>query len=172
MNQYPNLSLTVLIAFAFFTPFILAKKFSEPYPAIILPSEAGKIDVSVKNVIANRTSLWSKPNKDDTWVRIDDVETFLEPIPVQYLRAIAKNSFGLNSAKGKIINLPRGVSILSKKVTLNEVKEAKHWLRQKLVQSGYDPKELMITFEKVTFNVETGKIIEINISYEEIVRLD
>lgn len=171
MNRYPNLSLTLLISLVLFIPFILAKKVSEPYPAIILPSGATEADVGARHISFNKTSVWGKHRKDNTWVQID-VATFLAPIPVQYFPAIAKNSFGLNSAEGKTIYLPKGVEVSSNKVTPNEVKDAKHWLRQKLVRSGYASNELMITFERVKFDIETGKIVKIERSDEEIIRLD
>ena len=171
MNQYPNFSLTLLLAFTLLPPFALTKLNLQPYPAIILPSGARKVDVGAREISFNRISLWGKHEKKDIWTRVD-VETFLAPIPVHYLPAIARNSFGLNSAKGKIINLPKGVNILSKKVTPSEVQRVKHWLRQKLVQSGYASDELMITFERVNFDIETGKILTSNRSHEEILRLD
>ena len=173
MNQYPNFSLTLLLACILLPPFALTTRYPhlEPYPAIILPSGAFKIDIRAREISSSRTSLWGKDKKNDVWTRID-VKTFLTPIPPNYLYSIARNSFGLNSAKGKIIKLPKGVNILSKKVTPSEVQKAKHWLRQKLVQSGYASDELMITFEQVNFDTETGQIITSKKSHEEILRLD
>ena len=172
MNQYPNLFLTLLLAFALLPPFVLKTlRRIEPYPAIILPAVAGKVDVGSKEISFKRTSLWGKDKKTGAWTKID-VETFLAPIPVHYLEAIAKNSFGLNSAEGRIINLPKGFNIFVKKVTLNEVEGGKHWLRQKLVQSGYASDELAIAIEEVDFDTETGQIITNKRVYEEILRLD
>ena len=103
----------------------------------------------------------------------------MAPIPVSYFPAIVRNEFGLKSAEertikleGRIIKLPKEIKILSKKVTPSEVKSAKHWWCQKLGQSGYASDELMITSEQVKFDIETGKIIEIKRSNEEIIRLD
>ncbi len=173
MNQYPNLSLTLLLAFILLPPFTLKtlNHNLEPYPAIIFPSGARKIDVGAREISFNRTSLWGKHEKDNTWTRVD-VETFLAPIPVHFLPAIARNSLGLKSAEGRIIKLPKEIKILSKKVTSSEVQNAKHWWRQKLVRSGYASDELMITSEKVKFDIKTGKIIRIKRSHEEIFRLD
>ena len=181
MNHYPNLSLTLLLAFILLPPFALKTLYGdllEPYPAIILPSGAGKADVGAREISFKKTSLWGKYEKDNTWTRVN-VETFLAPIPVHFLYAITRNSLGLKSAEertikleGRIIKLPQEIKILSKKVTPSEVKSAKHWWRQKLGQSGYASDELMITSEQVKFDIETGKIIEIKRSNEEIIRLD
>lgn len=49
-----------------------------------------------KEISFKRTSLWGKDRQSGAWTMID-VESFLA-LPVHYLNAIAKNSFGLNSA--------------------------------------------------------------------------
>ena len=172
MNQYPNFSLTLLLACTLLPPFILKTLYHlEPYPAIILPSGAGTLDLGAKEISFNRTSLWGKDEQNDIWLRLD-VETFLAPIPVQYLNPLARNSFGLNSPEDKTINLHQGVKLLSKKVTPHEVQRAKHWFRQKLVQSGYASDQLMITFEQVNFDLKTGQLVTSKRSHEEILQLD
>ncbi len=182
MNQYPNLSLTLLLAFILLPPFALKTLSSrlEPYPAIIFPAGAGKVDVGAREISFRMTSLWGKHEKDNTWTRVD-VETFWAPIPTQYFGAIVRNSLGLKSAEEEIIKLPKwgiikppkGIKIsINKEVTPSEVQNAKHWWRQKLVQSGYASDELMITIEEVKFDIESGKIIRIKRSHEEIFRLD
>ncbi|MGD1809120.1 hypothetical protein ACP6PL_27295 [Dapis sp. BLCC M126] len=52
-------------------------------------------------------------------------------------------------------------NIWSDKITPDEVNDAKRWWRKKLEQSGYAPAELRINSEKVTYNIETSKIIRI-----------
>ncbi|MDJ0742560.1 MAG: hypothetical protein QNJ32_04255 [Xenococcaceae cyanobacterium MO_167.B27] len=182
MNQYPNCWLTLLLAFILLPPFAL-KTLSErlePYPAIILPSGAGKIDVSVREVSFNRTSLWGKHEKNNTWTRIS-LETFWPPIPRQYFQPIVRNSLSLKLENQKIISPPKEVKervkeimnkMLSNKVTSSEVDNTKYWWCQKLVQSGYASDEIMIVSEEVKFDIETGKIITIKRSHEEIFRLD
>lgn len=172
MSRYPNLFLTLLLALALIPPFVLKTlRRIEPYPAIILPAVAGKVDVGGKEVSFKRTSLWGKDKETGVWKRID-VKTFLAPIPVHYLNAIAENSFGLNSAEGRTIDLPKGFEIFIKKVTSNEVETGKQWLRQKLAESGYASDELAIASEQVNFDVETGQIITNKRIHEEILRLD
>lgn len=172
MNQYPNLWLTSLLALTLIPPFALKFRYPdlEPYPAIILPSGAGKVNVTAKEISFIRDSFWGK-RENDTWTRIDK-KAFFEPIPVRYLHPLARDSFGLNSAAGKNVILPKGVSVSTKKVTPSEVQSTKHWLRQRLAQSGYATDELMITFEKVIFDIETGEIISSKRKHEEILRLD
>ena len=181
MNQYPNFSLTLLLAFILLPPFVLKtlKPHLEPYPAIILPSGANTVDVGVRDISFSRTNLWGKHEKDNTWTRID-LETFWPPLPSQYFGPIVRNSLGLKLGregilklpKGKILKLPQRINFLSNKVTPLEVQNAKHWWRQKLVRSGYASDEIIITSEKVKFDVETGKIIKIKRSHEEMFRLD
>ena len=178
MNQYPNCSLTLLLTFILLPPFALTtlKPHLEPYPAIILPSGAGKIDVGSKDISFTRIDLWGKREKDNTWTRID-LETFWPPIPQQYFYPIVRNSLGLKLEQDEIIKPTKGIGgiinkILSNKITPSEVDDAKRWWRKKLVQSGYDSDEIMITSEKVKFDIETGKIISIKRSHEEIFRLD
>jgi len=163
MIQYPNLSLTLLLSLVLLPPFVWTRRYGlEPYPAIILPSGASKASVTKTQVSFNRTSLWGKHKEKGNWIRVD-LESFLEPIPIHYLYAIAKNSFGLKSPNRKIRN---GV------ITPEEVQGGKQWLRQKLVQSGYVADALMITIDKETFDVAANKIITSYREHEEILRLD
>jgi hypothetical protein len=173
MNQYPNLRLTLLLAFILLPPFALKtlKPHFEPYPAIILPSGVNRINVGAKDVVFRRTSLWGKPEKNNIWTRID-LETFWPPLPIQYFGSIVKNSLGLKLEEKGIIKRSQRINILRNKVTPREVDNAKRWWRQKLVQSGYSSDEIMITFEEVEFDIKTGKIITIKRIYEEIFRLD
>jgi hypothetical protein len=167
MMQYPNLSLTLLLGFILLPPFVLTTRYGiEPYPAIILPSGANKANVSPTQVSFNRTSLWGKHKEKGIWVRVD-LETFLNPISVNQWNGIAVNSFGLKSPNAKII---KGFN--TKKVTTEEVQSGKQWLRQKLSQFGYASDELMITFDKETFDIAANKIITSNKMHEEILRLD
>lgn len=173
MGQYPNFSLTLLLAFILVPPFALTtlKPHLEPYPALILPSGAVKVKVGAKDISFVRTSLWGKQETDNTWTRID-LETFWTPLPKQYFKPIVRNSLGLKSGKPRIIQLPKGINISRNKVTPSEIQDAKYWWRQKLVQSGYASNELMITVERVKFDIETSKIIKTKRSHEEVFRLD
>lgn len=172
MNKYPHLSLSLLLFFLLVVPYVLKIRYDlEPYPAIILPAGANKINTSTKEVIFHRTSIWGRHEKDNTWKKVD-VEAFLSPIPPHFLHAIIRNSLGLSFNGGRTIYLPKGIEILSKKVTLSEVQEAKNWWSQKLVSFGYASNKIMITRDKVKFNTQTEQIIESERVNEEIIKLD
>ena len=179
MNYYPNLSLTLILAGTLVSPFVLKTlhPYLEPYPAILLPSGAGRVSIDEEIVSFGRISLWGK-NEDNNWKRID-IENFLAPMPKHYFSSVVKNSFGLDLATKDIKVLPKEFhssvtkkNILKQKVTSGEVKLSKQWLRDKLVQSGYAPDEVMITTEKVNFDRKTAQIIKSKRVYEEILRLD
>lgn len=173
MNQYPNLLLTLLLTCTLIPPYILKIYHPrlEPYPAIILPSGARKVNLGRNDITFNRTSIWAKHEKNDIWTRID-AETFLSPIPPHYLYEIARNSFGLDSSPGKTNNLLQKYNILTNKVTPSEVKEGKRWLSQKLVQSEYKPDKIMITLEQMKFDITTRKITTIKRNDEKVIRLN
>ena len=182
MNRYPNFWLTLLLAIILIPPFVLRtlSERLELYPSILLPSGATRIYLGDKNVTFNRISLWGKHEKNNTWKRIN-LETFWSPFPRQYFFPIVKNSLGLELDNKKITRtsdkfLINKVAqtmnkIWSDKITPDEVNDAKDWWRKKLDRSGYAP-ELRITSEKVTYNIETSKIIKIKTSDEKIFRLD
>lgn len=180
MNYYPNLSLSLILASTLVSPFVLKTfhPYLELYPAILLPSGAGRVNIDKETISFGRISLWGKNKDNDNWKRID-IETFLAPIPPHYFSSIVRNSFGLNLATKELKDLPEEFhssvtkkNILREKVTPDEVKLSKQWLQNKLVQSGYAPDEVMVTTEKVNFDRKTEQITKSNRVYEEILRLD
>lgn len=182
INQYPNCWLTLLLGLILFPPFTLKTlnpRF-EPYPAIILPSGAMKTNANAREVSFSKKSIWGKHEKNNTWTKID-LETFLKPIPRYYFSLIVENSLGVKLKNQQIINSPQGFKArlkefinknLNNKVTPSEVNNTKYWWQQQLIQHGYAANEIMIVYEKVKFDVQTGQIISKKRTHETIFRLD
>lgn len=171
-NKHPNLSLTLLLFCILVPPFALRHRYGiEPYPAIILPSSASSINLKKSEIIFNKINIFGKDRENKVWRKIDS-ENFLVPVPVHYLEAIVKNSFGLNSIEGKTSNLPLGINTINHKITYSEIKDTKQWLSQKLTAYGYASNEMMVSIEQIVFDVETGEAITSKKTYEEIFRLD
>lgn len=173
MKRYFNLWFTLLIAGMLIIPYILTLYGVEPYPAIILPSGASRVNIG-QNSTFRRISLWGRDKVDGDWKRVNP-RPFLKPIPVSHLKSLARNSFGLNSIdeRVKVVTLP-GVrlTVPNTKVTSSEIQEAKHWLSQRLIQLGYAPDELMITTDEAVLDTSINKIIRHKRLHEEIIRLD
>ncbi|MCC0177964.1 hypothetical protein I4641_13350 [Waterburya agarophytonicola K14] len=173
--QYPNLLLTLGLSCLLFPPFLLKMLSAslEPYPAIILPAGAHQVDLDSTQVNFSRISLWGKQLPDNSWTRIDS-EKFLEPIPHEYLTHIVNNSFGLKTSKKEADNAlkKKFITILNNKITADEIEDTKQWLRNQLTQLNCDSSELMVTEEKIAFDVSTGKIVSLKIINEKLFKLD
>ena len=175
MNQYPNLLLTLGLTCLLLPPFVLKMLASslEPYPAVILPAGAHQIELDSSKVNFTRTSLWGKKLSDNSWVRIDS-EKLLDPIQNEYLGHIVNNSFGLETEASKTNSTFKRkiTAILRSKITTDEIKDTKKWLRHKLTESNCSVKELRVTEEKIVFDVNTGKTVSQKIIDEKLFKLD
>lgn len=176
MNRYPNTWLTLLLSCLLIPPFIIKTLYPslEPYPAVILPSGSNTINIEDSKVSFSKTSVWAKQNsRAKTWTEIDS-RKFIEPIPGYYLQHIALNSFGFESKAKKTGSILKRKhdSILSSKITSDEIAATKNWFKQKLNKSGYVSDEFMVVSEEITFDINTGKIASRKKIDEQIFKLD
>ena len=134
MKSFPYSWLSFIMVIALVVPFGLKKKSSylEPYPAIIFPAGAGKINLNQSNITFNQSRLWGK-KPDGSWKQVR-LKQFFSPIPIHYKGYIAGNSFGLKPRPQKWYGTPFGKLSLPKKVTSDDI----HSYNRKLVNSAPD----------------------------------
>jgi hypothetical protein len=151
----PNLLYTGLLATFLIVPFLLRVGPIEPYPAVLLPSGAGKVNATGKQIDSDRTAIYGRLADHDAWIRLPPSE-FLHPVPVQYFPTLAQRYFGLIPTPHYILKLGFIKIDTQPKISDEDVKRAKQWLRQRLTETGFDDSVLRITQEIVTFRRSDG----------------
>lgn len=151
----PNLLYTILLAIILVVPFLIRAGPTEPYPAVLLPSGAGKVNSTGQQIDSDRTAIYAKLAGHDAWIRLSPGE-LLHPVPVQYFPTLAQRYFGLVPTPHQILKLGFLAIDTQPKISDEDVKGAKQWLRQRLTETGYDDGVLRVTQEIVTFRRSDG----------------
>ena len=175
MRKYPYLLATSILGLLLVPPFLLKTLSAslEPYPAIILPAGPHQVELTGDRVNFTRLSLWGKKPATGSWTRIDS-KKFLAPIPHEYLENIIDNSFGLEVAEKKYNNIFQQnlFAILHAKISANDRKDTKKWLRYRLSKQNLDNKKLRISQEEGVFDINTGQIVSLKTKNERVFELD
>ena len=172
--KYPNILYTALLSGFLLLPFAI-REFAptlEPYPAVLLPSGAGSIKTTQDQIDLSRTGLYGKAAGADAWTRLAPVQ-FLNPVPPEFFPPLAQRYFGL-SPIGPIIHAIKGglvVRIGTHKVTEQDLKNAKQWLRARLKESGCDEGVLRITQEMVTLRPRDGAELAVRYQDDKVLEL-
>jgi hypothetical protein len=133
--KYPNILYTALLSTFLTVPFALAfpAPVLEPYPAVLLPAGAGTIKTAEDQTDFERSSICGRLVGRDAWTRLSPPK-FLSPIPAEFFPPLVQRYFGLSPA-GPIANRTRVgivITIDTRRVGEEEVKNAKQWLRARL----------------------------------------
>jgi hypothetical protein len=158
--KYPNILWTTLLSGLLLVPFAIRELAPslEPYPAVLLPSWAGKVNtIPEEQIDFNRTAIYGSAAGGDTWTRLSP-SRFLWPLPPEFFPPLVKRYFGLRSVGPVIHTIKGGVAIRidPRKVSEEDVKNAKQWLRARLSGSGCSDDALRITEEVVTLRRSDG----------------
>ena len=165
--RYPNLLYTALLSVFLLVPFAMRflAPILEPYPAVLLPSGGGLIKVA-DQMDFDRSAIYGRVAGRDDWTRLSPSH-FLDPIPPQYFPPLAQRYFGLVPV-GQISNRTKvgvAITITPRRVSEEEVRDAKQWFRARLNRSGCDDEVLRITQEVVT--VRRSDSTEIGVRYQD-----
>jgi hypothetical protein len=162
--KYPNVLYTSLLATILVVPFLIRAGPTEPYPAVLLPSGAGRVNASGEQIDSDRTAIYAKSAGHDAWIRLSP-EEFLHPVPVQYFRTLAQRYFGLVPVPHQILKLGFLAIDMPPRISDKDAESAKQWLRKRLTATGYDDSLLRVTEEIVTFRRSDGA--EMGIRYQD-----
>jgi hypothetical protein len=172
--KYPNILYTTLLSAFLLVPFAI-REFAptlEPYPAVLLPSGAGRIKTAEDQVDFDRTAIYGRVAGRDSWTRLMPSQ-FLNPVPPEFFPPLAQRYFRL-SPIGPITHTIKGgvvIRIDTHKVGEEEVKNAKQWFRARLNGSGCDDKVLRITQEVVTLRRSDGAEIAVRYQNDKVYEL-
>ena len=174
MKPLFSLKFTLFLSVALFLPFFikLVNPKLELYPAIILPSGAGKIDLKEQGIEVQNLSIYGY-NTQGKLQKIDAV-SFLAPIPRQYLYGIAGTEFGLSTQtidEIKIRGLEARIQVKRRQISLEKQKLAKVWLSNQLSELGLSSSSILIRYEVKKIDLDNGKEISVEINNEKNISL-
>ncbi|MGK7951084.1 MAG: hypothetical protein AB4368_20435 [Xenococcaceae cyanobacterium] len=174
MNPLFSVKFTVILTAALFVPFVMttANLKLEPYPAIILPSGAGKLDLKEGVINVYNLSIYGY----DIQGKLQKIDQtgFLNPIPNHYLYAVFDNEFGLSTkTKDEIVlrGLNKKIEIKRKSTTPEEQKKAKLWLSEKLTDLGLSSSKIVFRYELKKLEINSGREVSKEINDEKIISL-
>ena len=174
---------TIVIALALVIPFgIMQLTSAEPFPAILLP--AGATEVRTNDSVVEYGGVVLEGVDDQGAPVAIDAAEFLDPIPVQYLYALADAHFALDAGDdvdGGATSTPDEPAIVVRKVGWSldlpsfepseaEQREIREWLRGRLVAAGLSPEWLVVRRVWIEADSETGD--EIDRTTEDAVSID
>jgi hypothetical protein len=172
--KYPNSIYTVALLTVLVVPFAVAFLAPplEPYPAVLLPSGAGKIKTTGDQMDLSRTSIYGKVLGSGSWTRLSPPQ-FLSPIPAEFFPPLAQRYFGLQPVEPVPYRTRIGVVIKvnARRVNEEEIPHAKEWLRTRLKESGCEDRLLRISQEVVTIRRSDGAELEVRNEDDKIFEL-
>jgi hypothetical protein len=165
--KYPNLVYTILLSVLLFVPFAVRFGFTEPYPAVLLPSGAGTIKVGDH---INRTAIYGRKIGSDAWTNLSPSQ-FLHPIPIEFFPNLAERSFGLSPSPYRVFKLGPIKIDTQRKLSQEDVESAKQWLGARLAQDGYEANALRITQEVLTLRQSQDAPVAVRCQDEKVLDL-
>lgn len=174
MKPVFTLKFTIYLIIALFFPFVIktANSKLEPYPAIILPSGAKKLNLKEGVIHVNNLSIYGY----DLQGKLQKIDTkkILAPIPNHYLYAIVDNEFGLSTKITDEIllrGLGKKIEIKRKVASSEERQLAKLWLSNKLKDLGLSNLSIVVRYELKKLEINTGKEVSKEITNEKNISL-
>lgn len=177
MLNKKSILLTLLLIIGLTVPYSL-KLLSpqlEPYPAIIFPAGPGKVKGSQDTFDFIASNIYCFDLLTKEWERQDTL-SFLSPIPRQYFQAIVKNEFGLNPKLEHTVKFRKGIFPSftyknSSALDLANIDHAKAWLRDRLQQHGCMDSSLIVRHTRMSVDLATRVVSEMNVIDEKIFKL-
>ena len=169
-KKTPSLWFTAILAALLFMPFVIRLFLVvEIYPSVIMPSGAGKIDISDGHypfVHYRAYGVLSNGEQEE----IDMLE-LIKPVHRHYVYSIFNNQFGLNPDATKRMKL-RGTEWVyfqypQRGATLQQQAECKEMLKQ-----GWSDRYAALLLQKVTVRVEMASKNWIEETIDENIRIE
>jgi hypothetical protein len=172
--KYPNTLYTILLSIVLLVPFAIRwlAPTLEPYPAVLLPSGAGTVKLTERNIDFYTTAIYGRVAGRDDWIRLSPPE-FLYPIPAEFFPDLAQRYFGLipDAPNTYYIRKVGAITIDAHRVSERGVENARQWFRARLSNNGFDDSTLRIAQEVVTLRRSDGAQIAVRYQDEKVFKL-
>lgn len=164
------------LSIALLLPFVMREFDLEPYPAVLFPVGARKIDLKEQILRSAKLELFSL-DSDGHEHRLPPGK-FLHPIPTQYMSSLASPSkkFGLDTEKD-VRQTSFGswqlTANFSRASTIQEKREVIRWLTARLHAVGRPlDRTIVVRNTVVRIDTATGDEIDSEISFQYEIHLD
>lgn len=171
MKNYKYVLVTFGLLVFLLVPFILRNKhhWLELYPAVLLPSGAGKINTANGYVTFGEHNLWGYRKNVLQKIEITD---FLGDIPVQNFHPIAEGNFGLAKLERKFkLYKPPITFEAGNKVTHESLAATREWIKERLRGLGYEDSVLVYRKYRSRFDIKNQDLIGQELVDEKIFEL-
>lgn len=168
-----SLHFTVLLLLVLFIPFTLRTLSTqlEPYPAILMPSGAGKVRVD-NEIITYRVTKFYGQNADSEWLEIT-ASQLIDPIPVQYVSQLLAIDFGLTELGDDVPLRLRGDHVVGLNLGIpnsqSEREEAGDWMADNLREIGLAGDNLRVATVQLTIHADNGDVLAEEVIDERII---
>lgn len=135
----------------------------EPYPAVLLPAGAGK--VRLPGGRATMKHVLIEGERAGGWQELDRA-ALLAPLPVHYFGEVVRGEFGFHDRQWHGLTAPPPAA------TPEQLLQTKAWLRQRLMQMGFEPHRLRVVQESYVLEVPSGRRSDVRRLKETLYGLD
>jgi hypothetical protein len=169
-----SLRSSIILLLVLFVPFLLRLLGSEPYPAVLLPSNAETILKSNFLTIEN-TRLFGIRN-DRYWEEINKM-VFFEPIPLEHAGILLMSHLCLNAntirqdSKKDVLYRKLGL-LRDRTLSAGDIHELHTWIKSRLSAEGFATAKIRIAVYRENVLIQTGAVIKKEILYEQVYTLD
>lgn len=170
MKPLFSFKFTIFLLAALFLPFSMKTAHSklEPYPAIILPSGAGKLNLQEGVIKVNNLAIYGYDFQGK--LQKIDAKKLLDPIPNQYLYAVVDNEFGLSTKitdEVLLRGLDKKIEIKRKVPNSKDRRLAQVWLAGKLSDLRLSNSSIIVRYELRQLEINTGREVSKEIENEK-----
>ncbi|MEM6520292.1 MAG: hypothetical protein AAF892_06205 [Cyanobacteria bacterium P01_D01_bin.71] len=145
----------------------------EPYPAIIFPAGASRVETNNDVFEFKTTGVYCNDLKTGKLER-QDIASFMYPIPSRYFSGILANGFGLDTSQEVKVEFRKNIFpsfTYSKPPTASlnteNVKQTKNWLKERLSNQGCTEDFFVVRRELNSVNIKSKMISEVEVIDEE-----
>ena len=155
----------LLLSLALLGPYLLrsTRPYLEPYPAVLFPAGAGKMQSGDVELVFRRTELAAVDKQGE--VHPIDPHEFFTPIPIRYWPYIARRRFGVDPLMaGPRLEKSIGTWSIAFDPIPGDSKgrraEVAQWMKERLASLGReDDHAVRVTWVEVAVSRETGDLI-------------
>ncbi|MGF1459588.1 MAG: hypothetical protein ACFBSG_11235 [Leptolyngbyaceae cyanobacterium] len=175
IDRYRRVAATLLLGMLIIFPYTFKylNHNKEPYPAIIFPAGASRVETDSNTFEFNTTSVYCKSLKTNELEK-QVVAEFMYPIPPRYFSRIVNNKFGLENSKELEVNFRKNIFPSFKymkppatALSAENILETKAWLKERLASQGCEENFFIIRRTTMAVDIGSREVFEKGIVDEE-----
>lgn len=164
----------IFLLIVLFISFLLRLFGEEPYPAVLLPSNASTINKNEDLVMETTRLFGVRP--DGTWGELNR-KVFFEPIPFEHTARLMANNLELQEDTmrwhTRKYRLYQKLGIFQNQdLPAGQLREVKEWIRSKLAEQGFTTTKIRVSVFSETISLLTGQVMNSEVKNQNTYSLD